>query len=168
MKKVLIILLAVGILAGCTTKYSKAPVIMATFREGEEKISNVGSEMISIQECDDVNIQEWEGLLMGGYTKRVLYRECTKKGELIYNGVSKNTLKVSFREYSMDMKKPNFFQDLIYDLDQDKVIQFRSIRIKVLDANNSTIKFIPIDWGKKKEIEEKFPNTKFEYVVELF
>ncbi len=168
MKKVVIILLAMGILAGCTTKYSKMPVIMATFREGEEKISNVGSEMISIQECDDVNIQEWRGLLMGGYTKRVLYRECTKKGQLIYSGISKNTLKVSFREYSIDMKKPAFFQDLIYDLDQDRVIEYRSIRIRVLDANNSRIKFIPIEWGKKKEIEQKFPNTKIEYVIELF
>jgi hypothetical protein len=67
------------------------------------------------------------------------------RAELIYTGISKNTIRIAYREYVKDMARPAFFQDLSYDLDESDTLQFKSIRIKILQANNSLIKFIVID-----------------------
>lgn len=67
------------------------------------------------------------------------------KAELIYNGISKNIIKISYREFVRDMARPAFYQELNYDLDQSDLIQFRTFRIKVLKADNSTIRFVVLD-----------------------
>jgi len=54
------------------------------------------------------------------------------KAELIYNGISRNTIKISYREFIKDMARPAFYQELNYDLDQSNLIQFRTLKIKVL------------------------------------
>jgi hypothetical protein len=69
------------------------------------------------------------------------------KAELIYNGISKNTIKISYREFIKDMARPAFYQELNYDLDQSNIIQFKTLKIRVLHADNSEIKFIIIDDG---------------------
>jgi len=67
------------------------------------------------------------------------------KAELIYNGVSKNTIKISYREFLRDMARPAFYQELNYDLDKSDLIQFKTFRIKVLNADNSTIRFVVLN-----------------------
>lgn len=64
------------------------------------------------------------------------------KQELIYNGKSKDTLRVSYREYVDDLARPSYFQDLTYDLSESKEIAFRDIKMEVLEATNTNIKFI--------------------------
>jgi hypothetical protein len=64
------------------------------------------------------------------------------KQELIYNGKSKDTLRVSYREYVDDLARPSYFQDLTYDLSESKEIAFRDIKMDVLEATNTNIKFI--------------------------
>lgn len=63
------------------------------------------------------------------------------KQELIYNGKSKDTIKISYREYRNDMARPAFFQDLTYDLLESREIAFRDLRIVVIEATNSAITF---------------------------
>jgi hypothetical protein len=63
------------------------------------------------------------------------------KQELIYVGKSKDTIRLSYREYINDMARPAFHQDLTYDLAESREIAFRDLRIEVLEATNSTIKF---------------------------
>ncbi len=77
------------------------------------------------------------------------------QAELIYNGISKNTIRVTYREFIKDMARPAFYQDLTYDLDQSAIIQFKSLRIRIMAANNSLIKFLVLDdeglpWIPKK------------------
>jgi hypothetical protein len=67
------------------------------------------------------------------------------KAELIYNGISKNTIKISYREFVRDMARPAFYQELNYDLDQSNIIQFKSLTIKIINADNSSIKFIVLE-----------------------
>lgn len=63
------------------------------------------------------------------------------KQELIYVGKSKDTIRLSYREYIKDMARPAFYQDLTYDLLESREITFRDLRIEVLEATNSAIKF---------------------------
>lgn len=63
------------------------------------------------------------------------------KAQLIYSGISGNTLKASYREFSDDYARPAFSQELQYSLDESRTIAYKSIRIEVLKATNSLIDF---------------------------
>ncbi len=63
------------------------------------------------------------------------------KKELLYNGRSGTTLRLSYREFVKDMARPAFTQELTYDLRDDRVIGFRGARIEVMDANNTTVRY---------------------------
>ena len=56
--------------------------------------------------------------------------------ELIYNGKTGATLRFLYREFSQDMIRPAFSQELTYDLDEGSEIGFRAVRIEVMDATN--------------------------------
>jgi hypothetical protein len=64
------------------------------------------------------------------------------KQELLYNGKSSNTIKISYREFRNDFARPNFYQDLSYDLADSKIVGFRGMKIEVIEATNSYIRYI--------------------------
>ncbi|MDQ9171172.1 hypothetical protein Q8A64_12230 [Oxalobacteraceae bacterium R-40] len=45
--------------------------------------------------------------------------------ELVYSGVSQNTLSIVYREFKDDTARPAYFQDLKYDLSQGTVIAYQ-------------------------------------------
>ncbi|MDB4717954.1 hypothetical protein OAG11_03685 [Verrucomicrobia bacterium] len=62
--------------------------------------------------------------------------------ELVYTGKSGNTLNILYREYTADdLARPAFSQNLSYDLENSAFVQFKKTRIKVFEANNSSIAF---------------------------
>lgn len=63
------------------------------------------------------------------------------KNELIYNGKQGNIIKVIYREYSNDMARPAFTQNLDYDLGEGDIISFKGCKIKVINAKNTGIQF---------------------------
>ena len=63
------------------------------------------------------------------------------KKEFIFNGKSGNNLKFTYREYVNDMARPAYQQDLQYDLAESSVIGFKGIRMEVLQASNTNIKY---------------------------
>lgn len=64
------------------------------------------------------------------------------KFELLYQGVSRNSLKLAYREYLKDLARPAFYQDVVYDLEKSPtVITFRSVRIEVTSADNNQIAY---------------------------
>lgn len=67
-----------------------------------------------------------------------------KKRELLYQGLSKGTVKVSYREFIDNLARPAFTQDILYDLKTDGTgeIAFNGLRIKILEASNSQIVYI--------------------------
>jgi hypothetical protein len=71
-----------------------------------------------------------------------VYLKDSFKQELIYNGKSQNTIKLSYREFKDDFARPAFSQGLTYDLSEGKTIEFRGMKIEILEATNSGIKFI--------------------------
>lgn len=63
------------------------------------------------------------------------------KRELVYGGVSQNTITVLYREFMNDMARPAFSQELKYDLSKGDVIGYRGARFQVLNVTNTTIRF---------------------------
>lgn len=61
--------------------------------------------------------------------------------ELIYNGRSGDTIRVIYREYSGDLARPAFTQELQYDLSQQMEIGFREVRLQVESATNTSIRY---------------------------
>jgi hypothetical protein len=61
--------------------------------------------------------------------------------ELIYNGRSADTLKFLYREYSSDVLRAPFSQEVQYDLKDGPAIGFKGVRITVLEATNTKIKY---------------------------
>lgn len=62
------------------------------------------------------------------------------KYELLYQGTSNNSLKLSYREYLNDFARPAFFQDVTYDLKtRPTTITFRTVRIEVMEADNNQL-----------------------------
>jgi len=62
--------------------------------------------------------------------------------EFIYNGRVNNALKFVYREFSGDYIKPAFTQEIQYDLNSSDTIGFKSLRIKIIEATNTEIKYI--------------------------
>lgn len=63
------------------------------------------------------------------------------KRELIYTGVSQNTVTISYREFMDSTARPAFSQDLRYDLSQGRTIGYKGARFEVLDATNTSIRY---------------------------
>lgn len=63
------------------------------------------------------------------------------KRELVYTGVSKNVVFVLYREFSSDLARPAFSQELKYDLSEGRVVGYRGARFEVISATNQGIKY---------------------------
>jgi hypothetical protein len=61
--------------------------------------------------------------------------------QLIFSGITGNTLRAVYREYSNDMARPAFTTELQYNLDESKVIAYKSIKIEVLKATNNSLEY---------------------------
>lgn len=65
------------------------------------------------------------------------------KYQALYQGKIGNTIKISFREFSHDMARPAFTQDIEYELETNKptIIGFKGLRIEVIKATNQNITY---------------------------
>jgi hypothetical protein len=65
------------------------------------------------------------------------------KYELVYQGVSGNIVQISYREYSQNLARPAYQQDLRYTLNEigDTEVSFRDLRILIHTAGNNGIEY---------------------------
>lgn len=61
--------------------------------------------------------------------------------ELIYTGVSKNVITIVYREFSNDLARPAFTQELRYDLAESDIIGYKGARFQVLKATNVGLQY---------------------------
>lgn len=73
---------------------------------------------------------------------RQVARPGSSRKELVYGGMSENTIKVVYREFSGDMSNAAFQQELAYDLSKSGSIRFRGMEMEVRVATSNTIRFI--------------------------
>ncbi len=109
-------------------------------REYDLAIDDSGG-IIGVIEKSNGSLTRSKKVIGGKFLPVEIVTEGVYKQELIYNGKTKDTIRLSYREYIKDMARPAFFQDLTYDLSESREIAFRDMAIEVLEATNSTIKF---------------------------
>ena len=61
--------------------------------------------------------------------------------ELIYNGRAGNVVKFIYREFSDNMIRPAFTQEAQYDLASSSIVGFKDLRLEILDASNTEIRY---------------------------
>lgn len=70
-----------------------------------------------------------------------LYDKESFRRELVYSGVSQNSISILYREFKDDFARPSFSQDLKYDLAQGNEIGFRGARFQIISATNTGIRY---------------------------
>ena len=63
------------------------------------------------------------------------------KRELIYAGISQNTISILYREFVDNMARPAFSQELKYDISQGKEIGYKSARFEIIKATNTELTY---------------------------
>lgn len=61
--------------------------------------------------------------------------------ELVYQGRVGNELRLSYREFSGEMARPAFTQELTFEFNGGAVIGAKGARLEVIEATNTTIKY---------------------------
>ncbi len=60
---------------------------------------------------------------------------------LIYSGRVGGKVNVSYREFSSNLARPAFSNNVEYDLSESKTIQYKGAIIEIVEANNQSIKY---------------------------
>lgn len=80
-------------------------------------------------------------------TSSVVSRAGYLNFELIFTGVTKDSIRLLYREYTQqDLARPAFSQEAVYERDAS-TIRFRNILIRVISANGEQIRFVVIEDG---------------------
>ncbi len=84
---------------------------------------------VPIENIEKTTKEEWiEG---GGSFKR----------ELLYTGISKNTITILYREFKDNIIRPAFTQEIKYDLNENNIIGYQGSRFEIINANNTGITY---------------------------
>jgi hypothetical protein len=93
--------------------------------------SNVSTMIAPIGGVEQVKYRVRETTIKAGF-----------KNELVYQGAHDGSLRLTYREYSDSLARPDFNQDLMYSLsDGDTDISFRNVRLTVHSATNNQVTF---------------------------
>jgi len=68
-------------------------------------------------------------------------RDNTFQQTLIYSGKIGNKINVGYREFSGNLARPAFNNDVEYDLSESRQIGYKGALLEILDANNQSIKY---------------------------
>lgn len=70
-------------------------------------------------------------------------KENSFKYIVLYQGLTDNKIKISFREFKNNMARPAFTQEIDYELDKDgsTIIGFKGLRVEVIEVTNMDIKY---------------------------
>lgn len=87
---------------------------------------------IDMTVCDDIEyeLESQERLTKNSYQQT-----------LIYNGRTGESISIGYREFSGNIARPAFSNEVTYDLGESNVIGYKGARIEVMQADNTTIKY---------------------------
>ena len=74
-----------------------------------------------------------------GFTQVEKWTTSSFKRELVYGGISQNTITILYREFADGTARPAFSQEIKYDLREGKVIGYKGARFEVSSASNTGI-----------------------------
>lgn len=112
---------------------------------GTEVRASVGAAFLSVQRTQKHHY--WNAEWRYWTTEIQINRH-----ELLYSGVDRKTLLVSYREYASQSEadlyaRPAFAQDLRYDLAASDTIVFRDYRMRIIEATNEAIRVVVLSEG---------------------
>ena len=90
---------------------------------------------------DPREISPAPGLRFSRITAEVDLPEAVQHAEVMYSGLSQSAINLRFREYWTGSQKPEFVQEVKYDLAQGRSVGYRDARFEILDATNTTITY---------------------------
>ena len=73
--------------------------------------------------------------------KDVSLKEKSFKQEIIFQGITGDEIKLSYREFKNNMSRPAFTQDLTFDILKDKKVGFRGAIFEIIKASNTELKY---------------------------
>ena len=80
----------------------------------------------------------------------------SKQFEILYSGLSKGELKVTYREFINDLARSSFYQEASYDYSGGKtMITFKGAKVEVLNANNQQIQYRVLNGFSGEEFAKK-------------
>ncbi|EBA00430.1 hypothetical protein [Marinobacter sp. ELB17] len=134
MKKTLMLgaVLAVTSLAGCSIM---PETISRDPEKGTVSTAGVGEAIYTYDKKGKVFVDYMNG--------KSTNQTDSVKQEIIYSGLSKGELKITYREYMNDYARASFFQDATYDYSPQAstMISFKGAQVEILDANNTQVKY---------------------------
>jgi len=71
------------------------------------------------------------------------------KQEFIYNGKIGTGVKFTYREFSDNLARAAFTQDLQYELSEGKIVGFKGLRIEIINAYNTKIEYKVLSYFNK-------------------
>ena len=141
-----------GCLSGCM---STIPYSYRNYDIGKIDSCNVGNPIISIQE---------------GVRDKLLNNFYGNERELIYTGISNNTISLMYREYYSNPNgtfiRPAFSMPLQYDLNSSTDITFKEFSIEVVDASTKQIIYRILQDSQLGRKGKKFVKVVFNSGVE--
>ncbi|MQA19166.1 hypothetical protein [Rugamonas rivuli] len=60
---------------------------------------------------------------------------------LLYNGKIGNRITLSYREFSQDLARPAFTNEVAYDLSESKILGYKGARLEVISATNTELTY---------------------------
>ena len=61
--------------------------------------------------------------------------------EFIYNGKTGNNIKFIYKEYIRDLARSSFFQEVEYDISENKIIKYKNMEIEIIESSPSEVKY---------------------------
>jgi hypothetical protein len=75
-------------------------------------------------------------------SEQIFPRSEAFKYELLYQGISGKTIRLSYREFINDMARPAYFQDVSYDISVLPVtLTFKTVKLEVFSADNNALTY---------------------------
>lgn len=87
------------------------------------------------------NVKTYGDLIEFNRTKITVKDTNSFQQTLIYNGKVGNKINIGYREFSGDLARPAFTNNVEYDLNSSKTIGYKGARLEVIAADNQSIKY---------------------------
>ena len=76
-----------------------------------------------------------------GFKKTTVASENSFQQTLIYSGKVGNKINIGYREFSSNLARPAFNNDVEYGLHESKQIGYKGALLEIVDANNQSITY---------------------------
>lgn len=114
---------------------------IAPGKRNHDLVINKSGDVVGVVEETFGNFIKFGNVIGGKFLPIDVPNGESYKQELIYSGLSEDTVKITCREYKNEMPRPVFTQDLTYDIASSREVAFQDLRIEILYATESNISF---------------------------